>query len=217
MKYAAKFLLLLLFASAIVAQPPRAKEVLKDPDGNTIPNNEFRDYSLSDPQRKDPFTRTVLADGTVEIRLNRNKFEGTAAPAFSVKTVDGKTLDQASLKGKVLVLSFWFIGCPGCLEEIPDLDKIAAKYAGNPNVVFLALALDQPRALSEFTKKVPFGYLHAGDAFPAMELFGIRSYPRNVVVGKDGKIVYWRSTIKAWDQFDRVIKTELAKPFDKGS
>lgn len=204
-----------LLVSAIFAQgngaASRPKEVLKDPDGNVIPNDEFRDYSLSDPQRKDPFTRTVLADGTVEIKLNRNKFEGGIAPAFSVKTLDGKTLDEASLKGKVLVLNFWFIGCPGCLEEIPDLNKVAAKHAGNKDVVFLALSLDRPAALTEFTKKHEFAYLHAGAALPAMELFGISSYPRNVVVGKNGKIVYWRSTIKAWDQFERVINGELKK------
>jgi peroxiredoxin len=203
------------FVSAALAQgngsAPRPKEVLKDPDGNVVPNDEFRDYSMSDPQRRDPFTRTVLADGTVELILNRNKFEGSTAPVFSVRTIDGKTIDQAALKGKVLVLNFWFIGCPGCMEEIPKLNRLAAKYAGNRDVVFLALALDTPRALAEFTKKSAFNYLHSGDARETMELFGVRTYPRNVVIGKDGKIAYWRSSVVAWCQFDGVIKAALER------
>ena len=208
------FILLMLFSAAFAqgnVPAQRAKEVLKDPDGNVVPNDEFRDYSLSDPQRKDPFTRTVIADGTTELRLNRNRFEGNTAPVFSVRTIDGKTIDQAAVKGKVLVLNFWFIGCPGCMEEIPKLNELAAKYSGNTDVVFLALALDPPKSLADFTKKSPFNYLHSGDARGTMELFGVRTYPRNVVVGKDGKIVYWRSSVVAWYQFDGVIKAELAK------
>lgn len=199
---------LFVFAPAAFSQ---AREILLDPDGNSISNNEFRDYSLSDPQRKDPFTRTVLADGRVEIRLNRNKFEGNAAPVFSVRTIDGKTLDQTTLKGKVLVLNFWFIGCPGCMEEIPKLNDLAAKFAGKNDVIFLALSLDPAPSVIEFVKKVPFIYTHGGDARDTANLLGVKSFPRNIVIGRDGKIVYWRSTVTAWGQFEAVIKAELAK------
>jgi peroxiredoxin len=208
-------LALFVFASTAIAQGdrpnPKPKEVLLDSAGNTISNNEFRDYSLSDPQRKDPFTRTVLPDGTVELRLKKNLFEGNAAPIFGLATIDGKTITPDGLKGKVLVLNFWFIGCPGCMEEIPKLNELVAKYRGREDVVFLALALDPPSSLAEFIKKVPFNYIHSGNARAAMDLFGVKSYPRNVVIGRDGKIVYWRSTIKAWEKFDAVIKAELGK------
>lgn len=203
----------ILIASCWVAAGQKAvpKEVLLDSAGNTISNNEFRDCSLADPQRKAPFTRTTLPDGTVELRLKKNLFEGNVAPGFGVTTIDGKTISAETLKGKTLVLNFWFIGCRGCMEEIPKLSEMATKYAGREDVVFLALALDPPQSLTEFIKKTPFNYIHSGNARVAMDLFGVKSYPRNVVVGRDGKIVYWRSTIKAWEQFDAVIKAELSK------
>lgn len=210
-------LILILMAVTLAAGQgnsvdPRPREILKDADGNVIPNNEFRDGSLSDPQRKKPFTRTVLADGTVELRLSRNPFEGKPAPAFSVTTIDGKTIDAQFLKGKVLVLNVWFIGCLGCMEEIPRLNELALKYAGNRDVVFLALAPDPPGSLAEFIKKTPLGYLHSGNAEATIERFGVGSFPRNAVIGKDGRIAYWRSTVRAWEQFERVIKAELEKP-----
>jgi peroxiredoxin len=205
------FIAVLLMASAAAGQAKRPKEVLLGPEGQPISNNEFRDYSLSDPLRRDPFTRTVTADGTVELKLNKNLIEGTAAPAFSVRTLDGKVISAAALKGKVVVLNFWFIGCPGCMEEIPKLNNLAAKYAGSPGIVFLALSTDPPGLLSEFIAKVPFNYLHSGSARETIGLFGSKIFPRNVVIGKDGKIVYWRSTVKAWEQFETVIDAELAK------
>jgi peroxiredoxin len=198
-------------SAAASGQANRPKEVLLGPDGRPISNNEFRDYSLSDPLRRDPFTRTVTADGTVELRLNKNAVEGSAAPTFSIRTIDGKTISAAALKGKVVVLNFWFIGCPGCMEEIPKLNNLAAKYTGRPSIVFLALSTDSPAPLSEFISKVPFNYLHSASARETIGLFGSKTFPRNVVIGKDGKIVYWRSTVKAWEQFETVIDAELGK------
>lgn len=205
---------LLVFAAAAFAQgDPRArpKEILLDPDGKPISNNEFRDYSMSDPRRKDPFTRTTRPDGTVELRLKKNFFEGTVAPNFGLGTIDGKTITSAELKGKVIVLNFWFIGCSGCMEEIPKLNELAAKFAGRKDVVFLALALDLPASVTEFVKKVPFNYTHSGDGQAIADLIGVTSFPRNIVIDGQGKIVYWRSTVKAWEQFEGVINSELAK------
>lgn len=198
-------------ASAASGQASRPKEVLLGPDGQPVSNNEFRDYSLSDPLRRDPFTRTVTADGTVELKLKKNRTEGAAAPAFSVTTIDGKNLSAAKLKGRVVALNFWFIGCPGCMEEIPKLNALSAKYAGRAEIIFLALSTDPPAALREFISKVPFNYQHSASARETIALFGSKTYPRNIVIGKDGKIVYWRSTVKAWEQFEKVIDAELAK------
>ena len=80
-----------------------------------------------------------------------------------------------------MVLNFWFIGCPGCMEEIPKLNKLAAKYAGSEGMVFLALSTDSPASLSEFISKVPFNYLHSGSARETIGLFGSKTFPRNVV------------------------------------
>jgi thiol-disulfide isomerase/thioredoxin len=197
---------LFLFASSAF---PQAREILLDPDGNSISNNEFRDYSLSDPRRKDPFTRTVRADGTVELRLNRNAVEGTTLPAFTAKTIDGQTID---LQDKVVVLNFWFIGCPGCREEIPKLNELAAKYADRADIVFLAVTPDEAPAIRNFFQTVPFNYLHLAASQNILDMLELKTFPRNAVVSRMGTIVYWRSTIKAWEKFDSVIKRELDTP-----
>jgi thiol-disulfide isomerase/thioredoxin len=195
----------------LVASPAfsQASEVLLDPDGKPISNNEFRDYSLSDPQRKDAFTRTVRADGTVEIKLNRNAVEGTTLPAFTAKTIDGKTIN---LDDKVVVLNFWFIGCPGCREEIPKLNELAAKYADRADIVFLSVTTDEAPALRNFFRSVPFNYLHLAAAQNIMDMLDVKTFPRNAVVSRLGTIVYWRSTIKAWEKFESVINRELDAP-----
>ena len=44
-----------------------------------------------------------------------------------------------------------------------------------------------------------------------MKSFVFSGYPKNIVIGRDGKIAYWRSTIQAWDKFESVVRAELAK------
>ena len=52
---------------------------------------------------------------------------------------------------------------------------------------------------------------YLADGKPALSRFVVGGYPKNVVIAKDGRIVYWRSTVAAWDKFESVVRAELAK------
>jgi thiol-disulfide isomerase/thioredoxin len=47
------------------------------------------------------------------------------APDLSGKTVDGKQLNLAAYKGKVVVINVWGSWCPPCIAEIPGFVKVA--------------------------------------------------------------------------------------------
>ena len=44
------------------------------------------------------------------------------------ETVDGDDIDSADLDG-VVVLNFWYAGCPPCRDEAGDLEEVAEEYA----------------------------------------------------------------------------------------
>ncbi len=190
---------------------PVVKNLFFDSDGTQISNNEFVDIRMANFHLPDQTLMKTLEDGTVEFRLQKVPQEGMALPEMSVTTIDGDVITAADVKGKVVVLNFWFIGCPVCLNHKPYLNELRAKFADNENVVFIAMTDDAASAVKKFVDKEGFDYLHAANAGVAMKKFGFTGYPKNIVISRTGEIVYWRSTVRAWDRFESVIRGEIAK------
>lgn len=190
---------------------PAPKEIFRDSDGNLISNNEFVDIRLANFNYPDTSVIKTLDDGTKEFRLQKIPQEGMSAPTFSVRTLDGKKMSLSELHGKVVVLHFWFIGCPVCRAMKPKLDEFKSRFSRESDVVFLSMTGDSEADVERYLKKEPSAYIQAADAMNSMSKFVFNGYPKNIVIDKQGKIVYWRSTISAWKKFESVVRDELAK------
>lgn len=59
---------------------------------------------------------------------------GAAAPDFSLKGLDGRTVDLAGFRGRPLVINFFASWCPPCRSELPLLQQDAAAH---PEVAYL--------------------------------------------------------------------------------
>jgi thiol-disulfide isomerase/thioredoxin len=115
---------------------------------------------------------------------------GQPLASFKVRDLQGRKYDSKELAGKIVVLNFWFIGCGPCRMEIPELNKLVQQYAGREDVVFLAVALDQRDAIQAFLRQHPYNYALVADGRYVAERYGIRSYPTNLVVDRQGKVVF---------------------------
>ena len=206
---------LMVFLVAVCAfaqtKPEVAKTIFRDSAGNLVSNNEFVDIRMANPHYPDATIVKTLDDGTIEFRLQKIPQEGMRAPDFRFTTLDGKSVTAADVKGKVVVFNFWFIGCHVCRAIKPDLNKFKARFEGRDDVVFISATGDPASDVRKFAKTEPLDYLQAADAGAELKKFIFSGYPRNIVVSKTGEIVYWRTTVKAWDKFESVVRAELAK------
>lgn len=57
-------------------------------------------------------------------------------PSWSMKDLNGKTVNSADLKGKVVILDFWATWCVPCKASFPGMKLAVEKYKNDPNVVF---------------------------------------------------------------------------------
>ncbi len=118
---------------------------------------------------------------------------GQKVPAFKCTSITGQTVDTKDLNGKVLLINFFATWCPPCNKELPVLQSnIMDKYAGNKNFVLVVAGREETvEKLKEFAKEKNFRLPFVPD--PERGIYGLffgQTIPRNVVVGKDGKISY---------------------------
>lgn len=109
------------------------------------------------------------------------------APHFKLTDVNGKTYEIAALKGKIVVLNFWFIACHPCVAEMDRLNVIKNSYDPT-KVVFLALSVDGTEALKIFLRTHNFEYHIVPNATQVANQYQIYAYPTSMVIDKKGII-----------------------------
>lgn len=113
--------------------------------------------------------------------------ETNPAPNFQANNLAGEIIHLEDLKGKVVVLNFWFISCYPCRIEMPGLNEMVKAYEDD-EIVFLAFALDESEKLRNFLAKTPFDYQIIPEAQEIAHLYNVSSYPVHIVIDKEGNI-----------------------------
>jgi thiol-disulfide isomerase/thioredoxin len=111
------------------------------------------------------------------------------APAISLMDIEGKKLDLADYKGKVVVLDFWATWCGPCRIEIPGLIELQNKYASRGFSVIGISMDDESGSVVDFYKEFKMNYPVAVGNQRVGELYGgIFGLPTTFLIGRDGRI-----------------------------
>lgn len=138
---------------------------------------------------------------------------------FAAVAMDGTTVDTTKLRGKLIVVNLWFVGCPSCQEEITQLNKLVDDYHANTDVVFLAPAASRKPELDKFLVKNPFKYQIIPNASVLiLTKFGTPDkngeinmpFPMHYVLGRDGSVLTQVQGIKGIE----AVRAELKKQLD---
>jgi thiol-disulfide isomerase/thioredoxin len=144
-----------------------------------------------------PMTDEFLKQAADE-KANLDKILNQPAPDFSLTDVDGKTWSLADLKGKIIVLNFWFTTCMPCIDEMPKLNLIKKKYADK--VVFLAFGLNDSGTIKAFLKNHPFDYTLFPETKAIGQAYHVAGYPTSMVIDTKGVIRFLQAGGKGIDQ-----------------
>jgi thiol-disulfide isomerase/thioredoxin len=117
----------------------------------------------------------------------RAKFLGKPAADFETTDIDGKKVKLADLRGKVVVLDFWYRGCGWCIKAMPQMNQLAEDFAGKPVAIF-GMNTDRKEADAKFViEKMALKYpTLKGEGLP--EKFGVQGFPTLIVIDQRGRV-----------------------------
>jgi len=116
----------------------------------------------------------------------------TQMPSFALENVrDGKIIDSTSLKGRVLLLTFFATWCPPCLEEVPTLVKLQREMEGAGfSVIGMSVDQQEPSIIAKFVEKKAINYpVLLAESKTTMDFGGIYGIPVAFLVNKAGNVV----------------------------
>jgi peroxiredoxin len=106
------------------------------------------------------------------------------------KAVDGRQVDLATQRGKVVLLDFWATWCPPCIKEVPQIKAAYEKWHDRGFEVIGISLDDKKEDLLSFLNrnKIEWPQYFDGSENRIAKRFGIEEIPTMWLIDKQGKL-----------------------------
>jgi len=133
-----------------------------------------------------PFRYDIRIGSEYVVRAESFEKIGMKITPRTFLTNDGDSIRIGGKQAKPTVINLWFVQCPGCVAEMPALNKIKEKYADKVN--FIAMNPDNKKDVIKFLKRKDFNFKHIANASEFIAYIGSKPYPENIFINRDGYI-----------------------------
>ncbi len=160
--------------------------------------------------------REIVTHANVDVlKLNAQKILTKAeqiGKPVSIKftAVDGRKVDLAKMKGKVVLIDFWATWCAPCIAELPATKAAYEKYHER-GFEIIGISLDQDKsALTAMTehKKLPWPQ-HFEDEQKENRFakrYSIESIPTLWLIDKDGNVSDMNARVELLEKVEKLLK-----------
>jgi len=137
------------------------------------------------------------------------------AKGFKLKDLQGRTLASTELAGQVVLVNFWATWCPPCVEEVPSLNRLQARYSGKAVRIISIDFREAADELAAFMRRIPvaFPILLDEDGRTAFD-WQVFSFPSSFILDRQGRLrhaanraIDWDSP-EVWQILDKLLQEE---------
>jgi cytochrome c biogenesis protein CcmG/thiol:disulfide interchange protein DsbE len=112
---------------------------------------------------------------------------GDRAPPLALPDLNGRHVDLARLRGKVVAVNFWATWCSPCRDEIPELAQFWTEQKGR---CFELVGVAEESAREDVAKvaaSIPYPVV-VDERAEAIGSWGVQGYPMTFVVDPEGNV-----------------------------
>lgn len=150
--------------------------------------------------------RDYVRDRLRFFELSKKPFE------LAFTALDGRRVDLANLRGKVVLIDFWATWCGPCIAELPNVKKVYAEYSSK-GFEIIGVSLDAEKDRQKFKDLVesegvswPQRFEGKGWKDPLAESYTISGIPAMFLLDQDGMLV---STNARGEKLEQEVKSLL--------
>jgi len=171
-------------------------------------------YTNLQPEIKNSDSGKKMAE---QLKYFKQSKEGSIAPEFTVKDIDGKPLSLEDYKEKKYVLiDFWASWCAPCREELPYIKELYKKYSKEG---FEIISITQDKDLEAWKNAILKDKIESWRHFSTLENndsilkdYFVGGIPHKILIDKNGKIIgKWKG---GGEKNKRELQLLLAEIFD---
>ena len=157
-----------------------------------------------------PALALVFLSG-VEVQADPAELLHKPAPRFVRRGIDGRRVDLASLRGKVVLVTFWATWCEPCQVEMPRfIDWQSRLSADGLQIVAVSLD-DDAEPVRAFAAERHVNYpILMGDARLARAYGGILGLPVNFLIDRNGRIAAVFKGETGLEEMESTLRAVLA-------
>lgn len=183
------------------------KYILTKYDLNTFPNDTLftaqsisPDIKIQPAIHKEP--KSPLPNGEI-------------APDWRLVSTRGDTLSLLDFKGDLVLMDFFFVSCPACIEILPDLKKLHEKYKKLGLHIIGLDMIDSRKTIENFMLRHNIEYTILLSNQNINDAYNIYADPTTYLIGRDGKVLfshvggYVHATL---ERLDYIIHQQLLIP-----
>jgi len=110
-----------------------------------------------------------------------------AAPPLALPDIDGKVVDLASYRGRLVLVNFWATWCPPCRREFPSLSRLQKLFKPSELAVLAVNVGEDAETVFSFAGASEVTILLDRDS-AAMRRWPVKGLPTTFVVDRRGRL-----------------------------
>lgn len=170
--------------------------------GGAVFTAELHDVRVNSPMKPTSFSFTPSGD----LIADKDPVDellpiGATVKDFTLPSVSGRKpikSRETRAAGKLLLLNFWYLNCPPCRLEFPDLEKLYERFHSQGLQMIAIDKGDDAQSVQSYLKRsgltMPTALGGEQNAHSVFDTFKVQGFPTTYLIDPAGKVIFRAAT-----------------------